>query len=262
MKLWDKIPGQKDGDEFQPTVTPYLLKDNMNHSAVLVCPGGGYHAKAYHEGPPIAGWLNSIGISAFVLDYRVAPNRYPYPQMDAVRAMQILRRQSDELGIYKDKIGILGFSAGGHLAAFLSIHNRMDKLTLEDETGGISYRPDFSILCYPVISSGPYGHVGSMKNLLGVNPDQDLVKLCSLEDHVNSDTPPTFLWHTAEDAGVPVENTLLLASSLSKHKIPFECHIFQKGRHGLGIKYEVPETRQWMSLCEKWLIQNGYAGQI
>lgn len=260
IRLWDKIPGYKVEEPFEPTMTPYLLKDQIKHSAVLVCPGGGYAGRAYHEGEPIAAWLNSIGISVFVLNYRVAPYRYPCPQMDAVRAMQLIRQHSDKYSVYPDKIGILGFSAGGHLAAFTAIHNHVVELTFDDETGAQSYRPDFMILGYPVITMGNGTHQGSKKNLLGEQPDPALMELCCLENNVASDTPPAFIWHTAEDASVPVENSLMLASSLSKYKVPFQLHIFQTGRHGLGIKYEVPETRNWLFLCEQWLIQNGYTG--
>ncbi|NLY98593.1 MAG: alpha/beta hydrolase [Clostridiaceae bacterium] len=259
MKLWDKIPGLIEGDQFEPAITPYIIKDNTKHSGVVVCPGGGYVGRAYHEGEPVACWLNSIGINAFVLDYRTAPYRYPYPQMDAVRAIQLVRRHAEEFGTNKDKIGILGFSAGGHLAAFVTVH-RLKELSLDDEIGKIDCRPNFCILGYPVILMDRLGHAGSKRNLLGDNPDPTLTELCSLEKQVTPDTPPVFLWHTAEDAGVPVENSLFFAAALSRYKIPFECHIFQKGRHGLGIKYEVPEVRTWMDLCEKWLIQNGFTG--
>ena len=261
IRIWDNIPGYRaDIGDFEPTITPYVLKDGLYHSAVLICPGGGYAGRAYHEGEPIAGWLNSLGINAFVLNYRVAPYRYPYPQMDAAGAIRLIRKNCDEYKIFSDKVGILGFSAGGHLAAFTAVNNKLDVLTVDDDKCKLPYRPDFFILGYPVITMNDYTHNGSRLNLLGNDPDTELLRLCSIELNVNENTPPAFIWHTADDASVHVNNSLYLAAALTKCKIPYELHILQSGRHGLGIKYEVPDVRIWMNLCEKWLIRNNITG--
>jgi acetyl esterase/lipase len=261
-KLWiDQIPGLLPDDTEGPFLDPYILQDGHDHAAVIICPGGGYAGRAYHEGEPVAGWLNSIGISALVLQYRVKPYQYPYPQMDAARAVQVVRYYSENHHIDKEKIGVLGFSAGGHLAAFTAVHHSLDRVVdSDDDIGAVSSRPDFMILGYPVITMEEHAHGGSRKNLLGDNPDTTLTDICSIEKNVNGTTPPAFIWHTADDASVPVENSILLARALSQHAVPFEFHVFESGRHGLGIKYETPDVRSWMGLCEKWLIRNKFTG--
>ena len=215
---------------------------------VIVCPGGGYGMKAMdYEGDEIASFLNQHGIHAFVLDYRVAPDSHPAPLNDALRAVEHARRLSAELGYAADHIGVLGFSAGGHLAAsagtmWTSEHNR----------------PDAMILCYPVITMGKHTHIGSRANLLGENTNEATIGDMSIENRVDKQTPPAFLWHTADDEGVPVENTLLMAQALSAKSVPFELHVYPHGRHGLGLGSETPGVRTWSALCVDWLRRLGF----
>ncbi|MFS0636775.1 alpha/beta hydrolase [Mesobacillus foraminis] len=244
--------------EFPPTLTPYLAERNDKHSAIIVCPGGGYHRKAQHEGEPVALWLNSLGISAFVLDYRVSPNRHPAPLSDCQRAIRFVKHHSEQWNIDKYKVGILGFSAGGHLAASASTLHRLRFYEASDLIDQESARPDLAILCYPVISLMDHFHEGSLHNLLGEYPPDQLRAALSNEKNVTDSTPPTFLWHTADDASVPVENSLMYAQALSKKKIPFEMHIFPNGRHGLGLAKEDPAVSKWTDLCETWQASQGF----
>jgi acetyl esterase/lipase len=241
-KIGQDIPGLK----------PYLIEKETLTSAVIVCPGGGYVCKAPHEGEPIAKWLNTIGVNAFVLDYRVAPYKHPYPMLDVQRAIRYVRYNCKEFNIDPNRIVILGFSAGGHLAGTAAVHFDFGKED-GDEIDKVSCRPDMSILCYPVITTGKHTHQGSVDNLLGENPSQELLDYMSIEKQVKENTPPMFLWHTAEDATVPMENSLLLAAALKEKNIDFELHIFPKGRHGLGLSNEVPYVTRWIKLCEEWL---------
>lgn len=261
--LWTKTPlFDENIDQKQPSITPYIT-NSKNRSCVIVCPGGGYAMKADHEGKPIAEWLNSAGINSFVLDYRVSPYREPCPLMDAQRAIRYVRYNADKFGIDKDKIGILGFSAGGHLAASTTVHfedienpcddNHCDDIDKE------SSRPDLSILCYPVIStSKDISHMGSFYNLLGENYSAEKEKYYSAEKQVTAKTPPVFLWHTANDEAVPIKNSLVFAEALAKNGVPVELHVFPKGSHGLGLAYGHPLVEQWSVLCEKWLGYNGF----
>ena len=243
-----------------PTLTPYLVNSSTPTGAVVVCPGGGYGMKAAHEGRPVAEWLNGLGISAFVLDYRVAPYRHPIPLSDARRAIQLVRCQAYQWGVNPNKIGILGFSAGGHLTSSAGTHfEDLPGLDLpSDSAAGFSFRPNALILCYPVISFGPFGHMGSMENLLGPNPPQEQRAFFSNETQVSDQTPPTFLWHTATDAGVPVENSLMFASALSARHIPLELHVFGEGEHGIGLAEGHPSAEPWTDLCARWLHQQGF----
>jgi acetyl esterase/lipase len=248
VPLWEgPVPGALgEAEEDRPTLVPHLAEGAQKRAAVIVCPGGGYARRAEHEGEPVARWLNSIGLHAFVLHYRVAPYRHPYPLMDAQQALQLVRQRADEWRVDASHVGILGFSAGGHLAATAATHF---------DTAGPDCRPDFAILCYPVITFGEVSaHVGSIRNLLGPQPSEQLRQELSNELHVNEDTPPTFLWHTANDAGVPVENSLLFASALSRHGVAsWQMHIFPDGRHGLGLAQGHPEVGVWTELCATWL---------
>ncbi len=242
-----------------PHLVPFLVENAR--SAVVVCPGGGYARRADHEGDPIAHWLNSLGISALVLHYRVAPHKHPEPLSDAQRALRLVRHHSTEWGIEPNRIGILGFSAGGHLAATLSTHWDGGDMTSRDPVNSASCRPDFAILCYPVISmSAPYAHSGSRKNLLGDAPTPDDLHHLSNETQVTSETPPTFIWHTADDAGVPVEHSLDYARALRQSGVPVSLHVFPHGRHGLGLALDNPEAGQWTGLCASWLKAQGFVG--
>ncbi len=260
VMLWpDGAPGALgQSREDQPRLTPYLVASPRPAAAMVICPGGGYALRAPHEGEPVARWLNGLGVSAFVLDYRVAPYRHPYPLLDAQRAIRLVRHRAREWGVDPGRVGILGFSAGGHLASTVGTHYDAGDPDAPDPVDRQSCRPDLLVLCYPVISFGPHRHSGSMKNLIGDDPPAELRELLSNELHVTADTPPTFLWHTADDAGVPVANSLLFAEALSRHGVPFALHIFPSGRHGLGLATEHPEVSAWTSLCACWLARHGF----
>ncbi|MCC3373926.1 alpha/beta hydrolase [Cohnella sp. REN36] len=246
-------------DEDRPALTPYLL-DGEGRAAVIVAPGGGYGMRAEHEGAPIARWLNGLGISAFVLRYRVAPYRHPSPLLDIQRAIRTVRGRAGEWGIDPKRIGILGFSAGGHLVTTAATHYDAGRADAEDPIERVSCRPDLLIACYPVVTlQDPHTHAGSRSNLLGDEPDAALVELLSNETQVTADTPPTFLWHTSDDGGVPVENSLLFAAALSKHRVPFDLHVYAHGRHGLGLAEADEHVNGWPDTCASWLRTVGFA---
>lgn len=263
--LWPKgAPGAKgDSDNDKPTLTISLPPaDKANGAAVVVCPGGGYGGLAMsYEGIDVGNWLNSHGIAALVLKYRHRGTGYghPSPLDDAHRAIRTARSRAAELKIDPARIGILGFSAGGHLASTAGTHFDKGKPDAADPIERVSCRPDFLILCYPVISfTTPYTHQGSKKNLLGENPDPKLVESMSNELQVTSDTPPTFLWHTNEDTGVPPENSVLFYMALRKAKVPAELHVFEKGRHGLGLAVDVPAVAAWPQAAIDWMRGRGF----
>jgi len=241
-----------------PTLVPYLVDGGERTPAIVVCPGGGYARRAEHEGEPVALWLNSLGISAFVVHYRVAPYRHPNPLSDAQRAIRTVRHRAGEWNIDPNRVGILGFSAGGHVASSAGTHFDAGRPGAADPIERESSRPDLLVLCYPVISFGEYAHKGSLGNLLGAEPDDALVELLSNEKQVTELTPPTFLWHTADDVAVPVENSLLFASALSRSKVPFELHVFESGRHGLGLAEDQPGVSAWTDVCATWLRKRGF----
>lgn len=235
-----------------PNLTPYIVDGAK--TAVVVCPGGGYAGKADHENEPIALWLNSIGITAFVLDYRVTPYKFPAMQLDARRAIQYVRHTSSEYGIDKNKIGILGFSAGGHLAACTGTIFDDYGYSTDDEIGKESFRPDFMILCYPVITmDDEYTHIGSKINLLGENTPIELSDKLSCEKRVNSETVPTYIWHTANDEAVHLFNSLRFVESLRKNNVEFSMSIFRDGPHGLGLGAGYIDVCDWPHQCELWM---------
>jgi acetyl esterase/lipase len=241
----------------KPKITVYLAPaDRATGSAVVVCPGGGYRVVAAdHEGKQIALWLNSIGVSAFVLQYRLGERyRHPVPLEDAQRAIRLVRSRSKEWRVDPRRIGILGFSAGGHLASTAATHFDDGQPGATDPVDRESSRPDFAVLCYAVISlEDPPAHAGSRRSLLGDAPDPALVALLSNEKQVTPRTPPTFLWHTADDTAVPVENSLLFFEALHKAGVPGELHVFPHGRHGLGLAPGDPAVSQWARLCAVWM---------
>ncbi|WP_141503462.1 alpha/beta hydrolase [Paenibacillus luteus] len=240
-------------DEDCPAITPYLVEGD-NRPAVIVCPGGGYGTRAYHEGEPIAQWLNGLGISAFVLRYRVAPYQYPCALLDVQRAIRTVRFKAEQFRINSDQIGVLGFSAGGHLVSNAGTSYDKGNKEAEDVIEQVSCRPDLLVLCYPVITlQGPFAHEGSRDNLLGKGAELAQAEQLSSELNVTEDTPPTFIWHTSDDAAVPVENSLLFAAALSKHKVLFDLHVYAKGRHGLGLADDEEHTRSWTDACASWL---------
>lgn len=248
------------GPENQPYLTPYLLEKDFAAPAVIVFPGGGYTAKVEREGEPIARWLNGLGIASFVLQYRVAPYRHPVPLLDAQRAIRLVRSKSEHWGIDSQRIGVLGFSAGGHLASSAGTHFDAGDPDADDPVERVSSRPDLMVLCYPVISLETYVHQGSKNNLLGNEPDEALVRLMSSEHQVTADTPPAFLWHAADDQAVSAENSLMMAAALSRHKVPYDLHIFESGskRHGFGLGTDHPQVRAWTDVCSIWLRQRGF----
>jgi acetyl esterase/lipase len=233
-------------------------RDPAPRPAVVVCPGGGYAGLAPHEGLPVARWLCGLGVDAFVLRYRVAPHRHPAPLQDAQRALRTVRHRAGEWGVDPGRVGILGFSAGGHLAATAGTHGDPGNAAAADPVERQSSRPDLMVLCYAVLTFGPFGHEGSLRNLLGPDAPPALRASLSLETRVREDTPAAFLWHTADDQGVPVENSLLFAMALRRAGVPFALHVFEHGRHGLGLAEEDPDVGAWTVRCEAWLAAHGF----
>ena len=244
-----------------PAVTVWEpAKENRVGAGVVVCPGGGYGNLAMdHEGKQIAEWLNKNGITAFVLRYRHAPSyKHPAPLTDAQRAIRFVRSRAADYGIDPNKIGIWGFSAGGHLASTASTHFDAGKADAEDPIDRVSCRPDFSILCYPLISmKEPFAHMGSKKNLLGENPDQALVEDLSNETKVTAETPPTFIFHTDADKAVLAEHVIVYYSALRKAGVPTEMHIYEKGPHGVGLAPADPILSTWSGRLRDWLSLRG-----
>ena len=256
MNLWgNKIPYNTDELDFVSGIDVF---EAGSKGAVIVFPGGGYGCKAEHEGRVIAEWFNSIGITAFVVDYRVAPYKHPAEISDAMRAVRFVRYNAKKYGIDEDKIAVMGFSAGGHLAGSVSVHYDKPMYEPTDEVDEVSARPDASILCYPVIDMYEYRHDGSRNNLLGLRCLDEDKELMSLYMQVDQNTPKAFLWHTSEDQAVPVENTLLYADALAKYNVPFEVHIYPHGYHGLGLAPEHPHVAQWAGALDNWLKLNNW----
>ena len=231
-------------------------------AAVIICPGGGYKHYAYQiSGFQLAKWFNTMGITAFVLNARLphSPDlieRHSAPLQDAQRAIRIIRSGAAKWGIHPDKIGILGTSAGGHLASTLGTHQE-DVSKIADKLDTVSYRPDFMILISPVIIMGKYTHEGSRNNLLGDKPSAELIAKYSNELQVNEKTPPTFFVHADNDNVVDVRNSVLFYSALKDNKIPSSLHIFPFGGHNIALRNNPGSTQSWTSLCEQWLIEIG-----
>lgn len=254
VPLYDPSIGQP-----KPCLEPFLMSGRELNSCVIICPGGGYLEHADYEGEPVARWLNRLGISVFVLYYRLFPYHHPAPLLDAQRAIRLVRLRAEEFNIDPQRIGILGFSAGGHVASTAGTHFDGGKSLSADPVERISSRPDAMILCYPVVTFGEYRHEGSRLALLGsYYPSQELVDMLSNEKHVTSQTPPTFLWHSSEDEAVPVENSLLFAGALSRHKVPFDLHIFSHGMHGGSLAEDNPALSLWTKACAAWLRDSGF----
>ncbi len=237
MKCWSTRP--------KPTITCYLPQHNPLGIGLVILPGGGYNHLAEHEGKGYAEYFRNAGIACFVVSYRLGPAGFRHPAMleDALEAMRRVRSAAHEYKLYPHRIGILGSSAGGHLAA----HALTAWNNYESE---VSLRPNFGILCYPVItSSPPHGHVGSMRQLVGDNPSTEALEILACETHVTPDTPPCFLWHTGEDTAVPLENSVMFAMALRRQGVPFELHLYQEGRHGMGLNAPF----DWGGACLRWL---------
>jgi acetyl esterase/lipase len=247
--------GTDDADK--PSLTLYPAPAAAaSKTAVIVCPGGGYGFLAKdHEGDQIARWLNSLGVSAFLLQYRIAPRyHYPAPVLDGQRAIRFVRAHAAEYHVLPDRIGIWGFSAGGHLASTTGTHFDAGDPRAADPIDRPSCRPDFMILAYPVISfTTPYTHRGSLRNLLGDNPDPKLVASLSNETQVTAQTPPTFLFSTNEDNGVPAENSVLFYLALRKAGVPAEIHVYERGPHGVGLASTDAVLVTWTQRVKDWL---------
>lgn len=263
VPLWpDGAPGALGtADTDKPAFAPYLVREGRGTgTAVVICPGGGYGALAMdHEGDQVARWFNSIGVSAFVLRYRLGPRyHHPIELGDAQRAIRTIRAKATGFRIMPDRIGIMGFSAGGHLASTAATHFDAGSAAASDAVDRASSRPDFVILGYPVLSfTTPYTHQGSMRNLLGDNPDPKLVESLSNELQVTRETPPAFMFHTNEDTGVPAENSVLFYLALRKAGVPAELHIYEHGPHGVGLAATDETLSSWPARLADWLRGRG-----
>jgi acetyl esterase/lipase len=261
--LWPQGAPEAKGEA--PADKPQLimyLPEKGNGCAIVVTPGGGYGGLAMgHEGHEIGEWLNSLGIAAFICDYRHRGKGYghPAPLQDAQRAIRTVRARAEEFKIDPKRIGILGFSAGGHLASTAATHFDKGNPAADNPIQRVSSRPDFAVLCYPVIAfDKEHTHRGSQHNLIGKDAAPELVASLSNEKQVTAETPPTFLWHTNEDTVVPPENSVEFYLALRKHKVPAELHIYEKGPHGVGLGKKFPGADLWSKSCETWLINRGF----
>ena len=256
--LWPKgAPGALGtGAKDTPTVTVYLpAAVKANGAAVVICPGGGYGALARdHEGHQVARWLNALGVAGIILEYRLGPRyHHPIEMHDAQRALRFTRAHAKEWNIDPERVGILGFSAGGHLASTAGTHFDAGTADAADPIDRLSCRPDFMILVYPVITlKGPYAH--NRINLLGKDADDSVVESLCNEKQVTPKTPPTFLVHTGADKGVPPENSILFYQALRKAKVPAELHIYEQGNHGLGLgTIKGLPFASWPERCAAWM---------
>jgi acetyl esterase/lipase len=260
--LWPKgapgALGEKEADI--PTLTAFLPPaDKANGTAVVICPGGGYGGLAIsYEGMDVGQWMANRGVAGFVLKYRVAPYKHPVPLQDAQRALRTVRAHAKELGVDPKRVGILGFSAGGHLASTAATHFDDGKADSDDPIERAGCRPDFAVLCYPVITlKPPFAHMGSRFNLLGKEADDKLVQSLCNDEQVTDKTPPTFLFHTGDDGAVPVENSILFYEALRKAKVPAELHVYEHGRHGVGLAPKEPALASWPDCLEAWMKDRG-----
>ena len=262
--LWPNGAPGPVGDEpaDKPTIAVFPAPaDIAGGAAVVVCPGGGYGGLAAdYEGDDVARWLNTLGVTGVVLRYRLGPRyHHPAPLQDAQRAIRTVRARAKSLGIDPSRIGILGFSAGGHLTSTAATHFDDGDPQSSDPIERVGCRPDFAVLCYPVISmtADAYTHKGSRRNLLGDNPSPELMESVSSEKQVTDKTPPCFLWHTTGDKGVPSENSVAFYLACKEKGVPVELHIFEKGRHGLGLGQPDQAVSAWPPLCATWMEKRG-----
>ncbi|MFA4943258.1 MAG: alpha/beta hydrolase [Lentisphaeria bacterium] len=261
LNLWpDGAEANRQLDPAQPAVRLELFQPAAAattpgpHPALLVCPGGGYRNLAPHEARPVAELAVRHGLAAAVVYYRVAPWRFPAAYADVARAIRLLRANAAAWNLDPDRIALLGFSAGGHLAASVATRPELHAAPEDALAGRVSARPDRLVLAYPVISLEHEHHEGSAVNLLGPSPDAASRRRLSLEHHVDANTPPTFLFHTADDATVPVSNSLRFAAALARAKIHFALHVFPHGPHGVGLAGNHPALRRWPELLADWLL--------
>ncbi len=257
LQMWDKVPGR--ADEI-PVLEYYKAENRRSDGCVVIYPGGGYSCRAPHEGKGYAEFFNGIGMDAFVCEYRVTPQFFPLPLLDARRAVRYVRYHAAEYGLDPAKVAVMGSSAGGHLAALVSTYTAPIDFENLDDVDGENPIPNATILCYPVIhypDETKVAHEGSYVNLLG--PDRIGVAAGFSPDLLVSDSTPTaFLWHTSDDDGVNVINSYLYASALRRHGIPHEMHVFPNGPHGLGLAPQHPHVAQWSGLLDNWLHNLGW----
>lgn len=272
LPLWNGTAplatGTNFGTEIQTTDIPsidiFLPASNPTKTAVLVIPGGGYqHESLVKEGSAIAQWLNARGVAAFVLHYRVAPYTYPAPLLDGMRAMRVIRSHATEFGFGEDRIGVWGFSAGGHLSSVLATH--FDEVLQgteslpTDETDKLSDKPAFAVLSYPVITMDPtFTHMGSHDALLGKTPDPKMVAMFSSELQVSDKTPPVFLFATTDDKTVPVMNSVRFYEACAAHHVEVEMHLYEHGPHGLGLAQGRPGVEKWTEALAAWMQIHGW----
>ncbi len=261
IALWSgPAPGSLgNADQDTPTLTPFFpATGTANGAAMIICPGGGYSRLAPHEGRDYARWLSSRGITCFVLKYRLGADhyRYPAPLQDIERSVRLVRSRAQEWNLDTSRVGVMGSSAGGHVASLAITHFDAGNSNATDTVERQSSRPDIGILCYPVITMGKFAHQGSKNNLIGANPPDSLVEETSTERRITHDSPPCFIWSTEEDKTVPIENTLEFSDALRQAGVPFELHIYQKGPHGQGLgshEYDPAKWLPWVAECERWL---------
>lgn len=246
-----------------PTLIPFFPeKGKANGTSIVICPGGGYSILSMeNEGYAIARKFNEIGITAFILKYRLPSDSIMVdktigPLQDAQRAVQLVRQRAKEWALNTDRVGIIGFSAGGHLASTAITH--FDKAVI-DNKDNVNLRPDFAILMYPVISFGELAHKGSKDNLVGKTPTPEMVDLYSNEKQVTANTPPTFLVHAQDDRTVPVMNSVVFYEAMVKAKVKGELHLYQAGGHGFGLNNKTTKD-EWFERCKNWMDANGWLG--
>ncbi|MFP5392071.1 MAG: alpha/beta hydrolase [Gammaproteobacteria bacterium] len=276
IPLWPEgVPGAKqigaerieDGrirNVSEPTLTVYpAAVDRPTKTAVIICPGGGYEfVSGAREGEQYAYWLSTLGITSFVLKYRMAEFGHPAPLQDVLRAVRLVRSQATQFGVDPNRIGIIGSSAGGHLAASAGTLFDHPQGRTGNALDAVSARPDFLMLLYPVIlMDGPAIHAGSRKNLLGANPAPDLVRLMSVEKQVTAQTPPTILFHSQDDGSVPVENSIAFYQALTRAKVPAEMYLYERGGHGMGMRTGQGNATSWPRRAEEWLREHKLIAQ-
>jgi acetyl esterase/lipase len=257
INLWpEKSPNNHKHEKFGVPKLELFIPEGTatgKRAAIVVCPGGGYRNLAAHEGQPLAELFASQGMVAAVLTYHIFPHQFPLPYADACRAIRIMRHRAPEFNIDAARVGLMGFSAGGHLAATVATQPDLFKDPQDNLADRYSARPDRVILGYPVISFQEYAHQGSVEALLGKEAPADKLKQFSNDQQVTAQNPPAFLFHTADDAGVPVENSLRFASACVKNKVPVALHVYPHGRHGVGMALDNPALKSWTTLLVDWL---------